>query len=394
MRDKEHEVLASCDGEGSVDYRPATSFMLLFFLGFLLVSFALAVYVVAMKTDKIVTDKTSLMDVLQGRTAFTFEKKFEEELPIRDAVIGTFGALTYGVFHTGRDGVVLGQDGWFFSKEEFEALKGAQTAEQSKLVFMKDVNAFLKKKNITLVVALIPAKARVYEEKLGNVMLPESRRGTYDRFLKAVHEMGIVAPNLEVVLREAKSSGDMFMHTDTHWTPAGAQLVAKAVAEAIAVDAKIEITPKEIYTTTLGEEKPYDGDLLRYVKTGVFRSLIGPVGEKVNARSTESVSSNAAPSGDLFGDKIVPVVLVGTSYSAQKDWHFDGFLKAAMGADVLNVADEGKGPVQPMVDYLKKTDFSTSAPKVVIWEIPERFISKTYDIKLPDVSGDVVKDVK
>ncbi|MBA7714020.1 putative alginate O-acetylase AlgJ [subsurface metagenome] len=76
----------------------------------------------------------------------------------------------------------------------------------------------------------------------------------------------------------------------------------------------------------------------------------------------------------LFDKLQIPVALVGTSYSAGEAWNFDGALKAALEADVLNVAKEGQGPFVPMKKYLESPALDDPRPDVIIWEIPERHL--------------------
>lgn len=352
------------------------------FLGFLASALGLGAWMIATQQEKLVVDKTSMEDVLQGRTAFAFEKKFEEVFPLKDTAVGTFGAVSYGLLHTGRDGVVIGKDGWFFTKEEFEVLKHADKAFSDKIAFIKDVQHYLNQQHVGLVVALIPAKTRVYEEYLQDgVALPEVHRYTYEQFRKELVKNNVVAPDLEMILREGKAGAPMFMKTDTHWTAQGAQRVAQAMAETVKQSCPAISLTEKAFKTTEGVEKSYDGDLLRYVKTGFMRSVVGPSSEKVVAHQTDADGGDS----DLFGDAKMDVALVGTSYSMQKDWHFEGYLKEALHADVLNLADEGKGPIEPMVNFLNKHNLKAEPLKLVVWEIPERFIQKTYDITLPDM---------
>jgi alginate O-acetyltransferase complex protein AlgJ len=383
MSEREHN-------DAAIDYglhsKPVISYG---FILFLISALAMGVWMLVTQQAKLQIDKTSMKDFLEGRTAFAFEKKFEDVFPLKDAAVNTFGALSYGVMHSGRDGVVLGKDGWYFTKEEFEDWKGADQAQASKVAFVKNVKDYLAAHHVGLVVALIPSKTRVYEEYLRDgVSLPESRRYTYEQFRKALLDTGVVVPDLEIVMREGKSSDAMFMHTDTHWTAAGAKRVANALKDVVKQSCSSLSLAEQTFKTVEGKEKQYDGDLLRYVKTGFLRPYVGPSAETVKEFQTDAASG----AGDLFGDATVEVTLVGTSYSAQKDWHFDGFLREALRADVLNLADEGKGPVEPMVNFLKTVDLKSAAPKLVIWEIPERFITKTYDIVLPELktAADVV----
>ena len=362
--------------------KPVISYLFLAFLGLALV---MGLWMLATQQAKLQVDKTAVSDVLQGRTAFAFEKKFEDAFPLKDTAVGTFGALSYGLMHSGRDGVVLGKDGWFFTKEEFEAWKGAAEAQASKVAFITEVQRYFAAHHVGLVVALIPSKTRVYEEMLHDgVALPETRRYTYEQFRASLIKAGVVVPDLEVVLREGKSSGEMFMRTDTHWTAAGAKRVAEALADTVKQSCEGITLAERSFKTVNAKEKQYDGDLLRYVKTGFLRPVVGPRSEVIPQWQTDAEAAD----GDLFGDSSVDVTLVGTSYSAQKDWHFDGFLREALHTDVLNLADEGKGPIEPMVSFLAKNDMKSAAPKLVIWEIPERFIHKQYDITLPKLNAE------
>lgn len=69
-------------------------------------------------------------------------------------------------------------------------------------------------------------------------------------------------------------------------------------------------------------------------------------------------------------------MLVGTSYSANELWDFPGALRKHLGRDLINVAEEGDGPLVPMVSYLNSSDFENHPPQVVIWEFPERYLAQ------------------
>ena len=69
-------------------------------------------------------------------------------------------------------------------------------------------------------------------------------------------------------------------------------------------------------------------------------------------------------------------MLTGTSYSANELWSFSESLKAALGADVLNMAEEGKGPIAPMRALLASDTLRDSPPETVIWEFPIRYLGQ------------------
>ena len=58
---------------------------------------------------------------LNGEAAVQIDSYYKKIMPHRLPSIDAMGAARYLVFREGRPGVVVGNDGWLFSKEEFEA---------------------------------------------------------------------------------------------------------------------------------------------------------------------------------------------------------------------------------------------------------------------------------
>ncbi len=130
----------------------------------------------------------------------------------------------------------------------------------------------------------------------------------------------------------------------------------------------------------MNKGKSYKGDLTRYVPLSMLTDFFefGPETLPVFITQTED---NGDDTPDLFGDTKIPVTLVGTSYSANPLWHFEGFLKESLQADILNVADEGAGPFANMRNWLDSPAYRETKPSLVIWEIPERYIALSETIK-------------
>ncbi len=47
--------------------------------------------------------------------------------------------------------------------------------------------------------------------------------------------------------------------------------------------------------------------------------------------------------------------------------------------DVVNLAREGDGPFAPMAEFLSSGELKRLSPKLVIWEIPERYLVQPDD---------------
>lgn len=190
----------------------------------------------------------------------------------------------------------------------------------------------------------------------------------------------ILAPDLLASLQQEKARDALFLRTDTHWTPYGAERVARHLARTVQCHARLSGEPQR-FITEQAAGKPYLGDLVRFLPLDPLFSGLLPAPDQLQPRRTHSLASGrAGDSAALFADTRIPVVLVGTSYSAAPDWNFLGALRQALGSDILNYAENGQGPLLPMLKYLQTDAFRDSPPQLVIWEFPERYLPMAPDL--------------
>ncbi len=286
-----------------------------------------------------------------------FEERFERSIPSQDGSVALWAAARWALFSEPATGAVAGQGGWLFTEEEF--VEPAETRDLA--IELSRISAILKREGIELVPVIVPDKARMQAHRL-----PRSRsegfETRYDTALDTIDATGLPV----IDLRPALDFDSSYMRTDTHWSPAGAQRVAALIAESLR---DFDLSQVDVETAETGT-RSLDGDLLSFVATGAFRDRVGPAEETI-----ETFETTVAASGGLFGDAVVPVALVGTSYSAIPDFHFEGFLKQALQADVLNASLVGQGPFAPMDAFLAELNELSSPPSLVLWEIPERFLT-------------------
>src|SRR5688572_14783254 len=57
--------------------------------------------------------------VVQGKWMPKFEHHFTENYPVYDKSRNGWGTADYALFKEGRNGVLIGEEGWLFSTEEF-----------------------------------------------------------------------------------------------------------------------------------------------------------------------------------------------------------------------------------------------------------------------------------
>ncbi len=300
--------------------------------------------------------------VLTGEWNRQFEKLLSDSSPITQEAINLWSAFEYAIFSTGRMGVLVGDEGWLYSDEEFAKAPNFEAEIQKKIQYIVDVKKILENKGIQLLVVPLPAKARVYPEFLGRYRVPDYWKPVYSAFLASLEQKGVWAVDTLTALEKAKKEGAVFVKTDTHWTPLGAQAVAKSIQS---VTESLSLT--RVQTTRLeSSRKEYSGDLAKFIPLGRYGAI------KTEFLEIPRVEISSS-SGGLLGDAPIEVALVGTSYSANTNFGFADELKSALGLDVLNLALEGKGFVAPMKSFLSIVLDTT--PKLAIWEVPERLLA-------------------
>lgn len=301
--------------------------------------------------------------VMTGELSKELDRLYRENLPHKEPSIGLLGALRYVVLGEGRKGVIVGDDGYLFTIEEFRDVDEAVYAHGLDMV--GEAQTALAARGVDLVVVPLPAKIDLLRDRAPDASYGVTLEKLYQRFVHDLEDNGISV----VDSRPALASTDApFIATDTHWTPEGALNVAKAIANSGAI-----VTGEDGFVTEEDPTVSLVGDLVTYVTSDNYAELIGldPV-DITPYRAIPAVEETGTL--DIFGGTGGAVDLVGTSYSANPNWSFAESLKLSLGRDVINYAEEGQGPFEPMQGYLASLD-PLALPEAVIWEIPIRYLT-------------------
>lgn len=306
------------------------------------------------------------LDVRTGEWAHQAELALDESFLLEAPSRKAWTTVEFGLTGRGLKGVLVGDEGWLFTDEEFRQLPDAEGARERKLVLIERVRDELAKQGVELVVALVPAKARMEAEHLGRYRFPSYNEPVYEDFRRRVEALDVLAPDL-------RSEQLSFCRTDTHWDPAGAREAARTLAVAI----REEHPRPEFGSVPWTRESSFfehEGDLLRYLPlwTPLAPERIEQFGPPVEVR----------PPG-LFDEVHTSVLMVGSSYTAQTQWGFADSLAEALEIRVVNAAEEGGGPVVPMLELLSKDTLAQVDPDIVVWELPERFLGVRYTLEGP-----------
>lgn len=317
----------------------------------------------------------SIENVVDGEWTRSIEDTFENAVAIRDPSIHMFNALSYLMFGEARSGALVGANGWLFSREEFDWGAASETNLQAALATIARGVATLHARGIKVTLVFVPAKSDIYQDKLGRYVLPPLPALLYSKVLDLSASANADAvPDLAGDFRMARSEGEVFLHTDTHWSVFGAGRAAASIcAESVDFLAnKLEFRPSPQPSVA------HRGDLLNFLELGSLNAILPMTSDTIVPIAAARQIDAADPLDALFGNAApdgVEIALIGTSYSANPLWSFQNQLKIACQSDVLGLAADGKGPFEPMSTYLASiASPELVPPKLVIWEIPVRYL--------------------
>ncbi len=304
-------------------------------------------------------------DFLRGGLTATLDSIYRKSLPHREPAIGMIGALRYLTVGEGRKGVLAGQDGWLFTTEEVRP--PTDDLDQS-LDRIARIRERLEVAGARLVIVPVPGKLDVHRSKAD----PETAQGIatlYDAFLAGLRLRDVPVLDARSALRGGAEAELAFFPSDTHWTPGGAE----DVAQALAASGLVPLGDTD-FTISAGERIQFIGDLVSFVTTDDLAPMIGFTPETATPYTVSPLADGE--NLDIFGGtEAGATILIGTSYSANPTFSFSEALKLALRRDVLNLAEEGRGPAHPMLDYLASPDFRDAPPELVIWEFPVRYLT-------------------
>ena len=256
--------------------------------------------------------------------------------------------------------------GWLFLADELELHAARAESSAARAELAARVSAALAQQGVHVLVAVVPDKSRIEATKLCELRRAPGSGARVARWTEALRARKVDVLDLTATL--ARLPGERYYRSDTHWTEAGAEASARAIAGALRARG---LAPERAPPAPLAPrrvERP--GDLVRVAGLDGLPRGWGPGPDLVEARTVPPVAST---SDDLFGDSGVPkVAVVGTSFSRTSN--LVPFLARHLGEQVANAAKDGADFDGSLAAYVASPAFRDSPPKVLVWEVPERAI--------------------
>ena len=293
-----------------------------------------------------------------GTWARAVERELNEQNLLQSVGLPAWAAAEWLLFREGRAGLVVDEDEVLFTAEEL----ALQRPLQEGLAEARETAAALRAAlppSAQLVIVPLPDKLRIFHPD----RLDPEHAARYEALVDGLSEDGHLVVDLATAFVQSPLREQLFLHTDTHWSPAGARLAAQTLAAEVPARGHQPCSPVEAPPTV------HRGDLLSYLPLGPFAERLGPAADRI------ATPSCPAAAVGLLDEAALPLALIGTSYSADPRWGFEAALQAAFSMDVLNLSVSGRGPFASVDAALTELPVELTAARVVIWELPERYLT-------------------
>jgi hypothetical protein len=287
-------------------------------------------------------------------------------------------------FKDGGEKTLIGKDGWFFYRPGVQYLtekpvvtKATSTAAEAATA----ITAFrdqLAARGIQLLVVPVPNKESVYPEKLSrraqsrpSAVCPQTRE-----LLDRLRTNGIEVVDLFPIFEAAKGqlatgSQALYLAQDTHWSPAGLDVAAQAVARRMRARGWLARGQAEWF------EKPAPvqrlGDVLRMLQLPRLEQQTVP--ETIACRQVVQ----GAPGALYRDDPASEVLVLGDSFLRiyeQDEPGAAGFiahLAKELGRPLASIVSDGGASTLVRQELYRRAALLRNK-KVVIWEFAERDI--------------------
>ena len=255
------------------------------------------------------------------------ETALEESWMLREPVIDGMRGLFSGVLGVGTEDAYIGRNGWLFYRPGIDHLTGHPFLSEQRLAriarsgsefqaprsadpveALLDFARQLKARDIQLVVVPAPGKAQIYPEHFsGRYDAADAglHNPSFDLFVQRLEEGGVHVFDLArpfAEMRKTTPEAELYLRTDTHWTPFGMRLAATLLASDI-LERHPELKRGDFKPDVVSEPITYQGD--------VASMLVGASG--LDERYLEQVRIERP--GDSARQRESAVLVLGDSFS-------------------------------------------------------------------------------
>lgn len=292
-----------------------------------------------------------------------FERGLEDASIAARTIRPWVQAVLFFVLHDGGEKVLVGRGGNLFYAPGVNAIsqcprRGESSTEEAALA-VKDFRDSLAARGIRLIVVVAPNKESVYPQWLTgfakpptNVINPDTRN-----FMNRCAADGVDIVDLFDCYREI-SRYPYYLAQDTHWSPTGMAVAARAVASRIGERGDTRLNSIEVTMSA-------HGDLVRMMQSHVIESNLPPA--EIIATQVSVPTNDAAASVLVLGDSFCRVL----QNEAPGNAGFIAQLALELGEPVASIVMDGGGATLVRQELARRPQ-RLAGKRAVVWEFSER----------------------
>lgn len=306
----------------------------------------------------------------RGEICRQIEAKLDRDARFPQVVRPPYMAVMATVFDQTVDKVVVGSDGWLFlsttvrgypQQEEYPRL--AET-----LTLMSGMVRWLESQGTAVLMLLVPNKSTLIPHRLPTVYPPF--HSVYDEILVGLRDRHVDVVDVRDVLMDDGEA--LYFKGDTHWLNEGALAATRKLADRLDERFGVGRWPGDPIAAEITEFPPrrnYEGDLVEMM--GLPEDSWLRRRYRIDRRQIGAIDTATGKPIDMQSPE--QLMLVGTSYS--NGYNVAALLSAMSGRRIENRTQPGRGMLFPLLGPVIESMLGKRPlPKLVIWEIPERFL--------------------
>src|SRR5258706_743238 len=194
------------------------------------------------------------------------------------SILGFLFAFATGVAAQTPGPVIEGKEGWLYLRYDVPLPELSGQVHRSVALIGK-LQRILARTGVQLAVVVVPSKVDTHPEYLPDGFNVTPYMSTFHQGMRAsLAAAGVEVIDIKQALRDAalkSPDAPMFFRVDTHWTPAGTLIAARAVADGLAArpgfKAALASIPRERFQLVWEKEPDSEmdhRDLVRWLPAG------------------------------------------------------------------------------------------------------------------------------
>ena len=277
----------------------------------------------------------------------------------------------------GGEKVVVGRDGWYFFKPGLKYMlarhdpKKDSKGTNDAIGAIVDFRNQLAARGIHLLVVPVPNKESIYPDRLIT-----GRKNIEPMIAPRTRELmeNLGAANIEFVdlfkeFRGALNEGQLYLAQDTHWSPIGIEVAARAISRRLTELGWVQPGQTEYHKKPANVHRV--GDIIRMLQAPRIERAIQP-------ESVSAVQVLRAADGKAYADEpSAEILVIGDSFmriyqqDAPSSAGFIAHLAKELKQPMMSLVNDGGGSTL-VREELAMRPFFLNKKKVVVWEFVER----------------------